>query len=381
MRPGRGRGPGACSRSGARGRRANRRRRSGRTPSRRSGPAAGRSPRPRPAESRVSKPSTPWTWTSMNPATSGVAVQIDEAAAGAAGTGRARPRLNLRDPAVLDDHRARRQDTVGQHHVGAAQDQRAGEGRPRGHARQSSPFGGPAPRAGRHARRPAGSIIRGGSHHVDPVTLSALAVVALVLVLAVPAFVVWRKGRPAASGEVFRASRLSGGNRLFPTQVIVTPHSVVHYTPQWIGQARALDPHRPRVLGADRHRADVLGRRHRDHRRLRGDPLPRPSQGRRRPHQAAHRAVPERLLPRRRGPGAAPGRAAGDRESPACGPASVPDVLTLPVRSVVATTPLDAPHPTRSRHAAVRVPGRPGGADRHARPDRAPALLDRLVAG
>jgi hypothetical protein len=71
---------------------------------------------------------------------------------------------------------------------------------------------------------------------VDPITLSALAVVAVVLVLAVPAFVVWRKGRPAVAGEVFRASRLSGGNRLFPTQVIVTPQSVVHYTPQWIGR-------------------------------------------------------------------------------------------------------------------------------------------------
>jgi hypothetical protein len=71
---------------------------------------------------------------------------------------------------------------------------------------------------------------------VDPVSLSALVVVALVVVLAIPAFVVWRKGRPAASGEVFRASRLSGGNRLFPTQVIVTPQSVVHYTPQWIGR-------------------------------------------------------------------------------------------------------------------------------------------------
>ena len=70
---------------------------------------------------------------------------------------------------------------------------------------------------------------------MDPVTLSALAAVVLLLI-ALPAFVVWRKGRPAASGEVFRASRLSGGNRLFPTQVIVTPHSVVHYTPQWIGK-------------------------------------------------------------------------------------------------------------------------------------------------
>jgi len=71
---------------------------------------------------------------------------------------------------------------------------------------------------------------------VDPITLSTVAVVALVVVLAVPALVVWRKGRPAVAGEVFRASRLSGGNRLFPTQVIVTPQSVVHYTPQWIGR-------------------------------------------------------------------------------------------------------------------------------------------------
>ncbi len=71
---------------------------------------------------------------------------------------------------------------------------------------------------------------------MDPITLSVVAVVVVVLVLAVPGLVVWRKGRPAADGEVFRASRLSRGNRLFPTQVIVTPHSVVHYTPQWIGR-------------------------------------------------------------------------------------------------------------------------------------------------
>lgn len=48
--------------------------------------------------------------------------------------------------------------------------------------------------------------------------------------------VVWRKGRPFAEGDVFRASRLSRGNHLFPTQVLVTPVSVVHYTPQWIGR-------------------------------------------------------------------------------------------------------------------------------------------------
>jgi hypothetical protein len=47
---------------------------------------------------------------------------------------------------------------------------------------------------------------------------------------------VWWKGRPFASGDVFRASRLSGGNRLFPTQVLITPTSVVQYTPAWVGQ-------------------------------------------------------------------------------------------------------------------------------------------------
>ena len=71
---------------------------------------------------------------------------------------------------------------------------------------------------------------------MDPITLSVLAIVVLLVVLAIPALIVWRKGRPAAAGEVFRASRLTGGNRIFPTQVIVTPHSVVHYTPQWIGK-------------------------------------------------------------------------------------------------------------------------------------------------
>ena len=47
---------------------------------------------------------------------------------------------------------------------------------------------------------------------------------------------IWRKGRPFAEGDVFRASRLSAGNRLFPTQVLVTPTSVVQYKPRWIGR-------------------------------------------------------------------------------------------------------------------------------------------------
>lgn len=63
--------------------------------------------------------------------------------------------------------------------------------------------------------------------------LVALAA-AVALVLAVVYF--WQKGQPFAPGDVFRASRLSSGNRLFPTQVLITPQSVVHYTPQWIGR-------------------------------------------------------------------------------------------------------------------------------------------------
>jgi hypothetical protein len=62
-------------------------------------------------------------------------------------------------------------------------------------------------------------------------TLGALAAIILLLIVWVAG-----KGRPFASGDVFRASRISGGNRLFPTQVLITPTSVVHFTPQWIGK-------------------------------------------------------------------------------------------------------------------------------------------------
>ncbi len=61
-----------------------------------------------------------------------------------------------------------------------------------------------------------------------------LAATAIVLVLV--AFQVWRKGRPFAPGDVFRASRLSGGNRVFPTQILITPSSVVQYTARWVGR-------------------------------------------------------------------------------------------------------------------------------------------------
>ena len=62
-------------------------------------------------------------------------------------------------------------------------------------------------------------------------SLVAVAIILVALVL-----VIWRKGRPFAAGDVFRASRLSAGNRLFPTQVLITPTSIVQYTPRWIGR-------------------------------------------------------------------------------------------------------------------------------------------------
>ena len=60
------------------------------------------------------------------------------------------------------------------------------------------------------------------------VALGAAALMTLVWI--------WRKGRPFARGDVFHASRLSTGNRLFPTQVLITQNTVVQYTPSWIGR-------------------------------------------------------------------------------------------------------------------------------------------------
>jgi hypothetical protein len=59
---------------------------------------------------------------------------------------------------------------------------------------------------------------------------------AVVVVAAILLLWIWSKGREFAAGDVFRASRWSRGNRLFPTQVLITPTSVVHYTPKWIGR-------------------------------------------------------------------------------------------------------------------------------------------------
>ena len=69
----------------------------------------------------------------------------------------------------------------------------------------------------------------------DPVWLWWSLVAAISVVLLVGLWI-WNKGRKFAEGDVFRASRLSSGNHLFPTQVQITPTSVVQYTPRWIGR-------------------------------------------------------------------------------------------------------------------------------------------------
>jgi hypothetical protein len=67
----------------------------------------------------------------------------------------------------------------------------------------------------------------------SPWVIAAVAAFAILVVLVV---LVWRKGRPFAEGRVFRASRLSSGNHVFPTQVQITPTAIVHHTPHWFGR-------------------------------------------------------------------------------------------------------------------------------------------------
>ena len=72
-----------------------------------------------------------------------------------------------------------------------------------------------------------GTALSGDAVRLAAVVLAALAGL-LVLFL-------WYKGRRIAGAHVFRASRLSRGNLWFPTQVSVTPTSVVHFTPELFG--------------------------------------------------------------------------------------------------------------------------------------------------
>lgn len=57
-----------------------------------------------------------------------------------------------------------------------------------------------------------------------------------IAVAAVLMALVWARGRQLPGEHVFRASRWSRGNHVFPTQVAITPTGVVHYTPEWFGR-------------------------------------------------------------------------------------------------------------------------------------------------
>jgi len=62
---------------------------------------------------------------------------------------------------------------------------------------------------------------------------TSIAIGAVVLLM------IWtlvRKGRRLPGEHVFRGSRLSKGNRIFPAQVAITPSSITLYHPQWIGK-------------------------------------------------------------------------------------------------------------------------------------------------
>lgn len=64
--------------------------------------------------------------------------------------------------------------------------------------------------------------------------IPAAGVLAAIAVALVTFF--WWRGQPFAEGDLFRASRWSRGNHYFPTQVLITPTSVIHYTPELFGR-------------------------------------------------------------------------------------------------------------------------------------------------
>jgi hypothetical protein len=71
---------------------------------------------------------------------------------------------------------------------------------------------------------------------VDLARLLWFATLAVLLLVAGFVFLVIAKGRPRPGRYVYRASRLSSGNHLLPSQVIIGPESITHYHPQWIGK-------------------------------------------------------------------------------------------------------------------------------------------------
>jgi hypothetical protein len=67
-------------------------------------------------------------------------------------------------------------------------------------------------------------------------TLLVVAIVIAAVVLGGFVAIVALRGRRMPGEHVFRASRLSKGNHLFPAQVSVAPDDVVQYVPSWVGR-------------------------------------------------------------------------------------------------------------------------------------------------
>jgi hypothetical protein len=59
---------------------------------------------------------------------------------------------------------------------------------------------------------------------------------AAAVVIVVVAVVIGRKNRPFMAGDVFRASKWTRGNHIFPAQVGITSASVVQHRPRWFGK-------------------------------------------------------------------------------------------------------------------------------------------------
>ena len=71
------------------------------------------------------------------------------------------------------------------------------------------------------------------SEHWGVLGWMLVIVPALVLLFV---YYVWSRGRQIDGDNVFRASRLSRGNRVFPAQVMITPSSITFFKPQLIGK-------------------------------------------------------------------------------------------------------------------------------------------------
>jgi hypothetical protein len=67
----------------------------------------------------------------------------------------------------------------------------------------------------------------------NPWLIVLLVLIGFVLLVGI---YLWSRNRRMPGEHVFKASRLSTGNRLFPAQVQISPTSVTLLRPQWIGK-------------------------------------------------------------------------------------------------------------------------------------------------